>query len=291
MNEKLEVKTFDELKQRLSSSSQESNVYKKLGCFIEDNLTEIIFMTAGEIAASANVSQGSVTRFCNSLGYRGYNDFLRSLQVFIREEITAPQRLQYTLQDGSSISEIIDMEYSNMKQLEAVLKSPAYESMVDALVNAKEIILLSSRMSATVLPHIFYILNKIRDGVEIVNAESHKWNTLNLKNTKDVLVFTIMFPRYPNHLIEKLKELNELGFAITGVTDRITSPLFKLGKPVIDIPITSSSIFDIYSTPMLFFNLLLRDVAKKMEGLDERLDKLESYEKAKNIYYKTVEVR
>ncbi|MDT8718843.1 MurR/RpiR family transcriptional regulator [Clostridium sp. 19966] len=287
MNDKLEIKTFDELKQRLSFSSQESTVYKKLGCFIENNLTEIIFMTAGEIAASADVSQGSVTRFCNSLGYRGYNDFLRSLQVFVREEITAPQRLQYTLHDSNSISEIIDMEYNNMKQLEAILSSSAYGSMVDRILEAKEIILLSSRMSATLLPHIAYILNKIRDKVECITPDSQKWDTLHLKNPKEVQILTIMFPRYPNNLLEKLKELKASGFSIAGVTDRITSPLFNLGKPVIDIPLTSSSIFDIYSTPMLFFNLLLRDVAKKIDGLDDRLDKLEEYEKTKNIYYKS----
>lgn len=288
MNINFEIKDFHELKQKISSSSQESLVYKKLGCYIENNLNDIAFMTAGEIALAADVSQGSVTRFCNSLGYRGYNDFLRSLQQFIREEITAPQRLQHTLQDVKGIYEIIEMEHNNMKQLQAVFKQPSYKRLVDKLVDTKEIVLLSSRMSATLLPHMAYILNKVRDGVVCITSDSAQWDTINLKDPKELLIFTIMFPRYPNNLIEKLKELKKLGFSIAAITDRMTSPVFSIAEPVIDIPLTISSVFDIYSTPMLFINLLLRDIAKKTEGLNERLSKLEEYEKSKNIYYKTM---
>lgn len=289
MNEKLEIKNFEELKQRLSLISHKSTVYKKLGFFIENNLTKIIFMTAGEIAQLSNVSQGSVTRFCNSLGYKGYNDFLRSLQFFIRQEITTPQRLHYTFQDNN-ISEIINMEYNNMRQLENVLKSHAYENLVDKIAGAKEVILLSSRISATLLPHIYYLLNKIRDGVECVTPESNKWDTLHIKNKKDVQIVAIMFPRYPNNLIDKLKELKEMGFSVAAITDRIMSPAFNLAKPVIRISLTSTSIFDIYSTPMLFFNLLLKDVTKEIKGLDDRLSKLEEYDRVQNIYYKTLDI-
>lgn len=288
MNINFEIKDFHELKQKISSSSQESLVYKKLGCYIENNLNNIVFMTAGEIALAVDVSQGSVTRFCNSLGYKGYNDFLRNLQQFIREEITAPQRLQHTLHDVKGISEIIEMEHNNMKQLQTVFKQSSYKRLVDKLVHTKEIVLLSSRMSATLLPHMAYILNKVRDGVVCITPDSAQWDTINLKDPKELLIFTIMFPRYPNNLIEKLKELKKLGFSIAAITDRMTSPVFSIAEPVIDIPLTISSVFDIYSTPMLFINLLLRDIAKKTEGLNERLSKLEEYEKSKNIYYKTM---
>lgn len=286
MDFKSNIKEFNELKQKMSTVSQGSSTYEKLAYYIEKNYKNIIFMTAAEVAIQANVSQGSVSRFCSSLGYRGYNDFLQNLQHFVRGEITAPQRLQYTSQDNNRVSSILDMEHKNINELESILNQPTYEELVKKIVSAKELVLISSRMSATLLPYTYYILNKMRNGVVEITPSSPLWDTVNLRNPQTTQIFAIMFPRYPNKLIKKLEELKKEGFSIAAITDTIISPITHLADPLISIPVTTSSIFDIYSTPVLFLNLLLRDVAREIKGLDERLSKLEEVERINNIYYK-----
>ncbi|SEP38797.1 MurR/RpiR family transcriptional regulator [Propionispora vibrioides] len=281
------IKELQNLIQKMVDISQDSPTYEKLASYIEKNYMSIIFMTAGELAAEANISQGSVSRFCSALGYRGYNDFLRSLQKFVSEEITAPQRLQYISQNGNNnkIRNILDMEHKNIDELESILSQEAYDALVQQLVAAEKIVLLSARMSATMLPYTFYILNKIRSNVVQLTPHHPEWDTLALEKPGKTLIFSIVFPRYPNILIEKLQELKERGFAIAAITDSIISPVSQLASPIIHVPITVSSIFDIYSTPMIFLNLLLRDVAKRISGLDQRLNALEKLEATRNIYY------
>lgn len=281
------MKELQNLLQKMIHISNESPTYEKLAAYIEKNYMSIIFMTAGELAVEANISQGSVSRFCSALGYRGYNDFLRSLQKFVSEEITAPQRLQYISQGGSNnkIRNILNMEHKNIDELESILNQPSYDELVQRLVKAEKIILVSARMSATMLPYVFYILNKIRGNVVQVTPNDPAWDTLSFEDPERTLILSIVFPRYPNILITKLQLLKEQGFTIAAITDSIISPVAKLAKPVIHVPITISSIFDIYSTPLFFFNLLLRDVAKRMGGLEERLNLLEKLEGSSNIYY------
>lgn len=286
MDFKSNIKEFNELKQKMYIVSKGSSTYEKLAYYIEKNYKNIIFMTAAEVAVQANVSQGSVSRFCSSLGYRGYNDFLQNLQHFVRGEITAPQRLQYTSQDNNRVSNILDMEHRNINELQSILSQPAYEELVKKIVSAKELVLISSRMSATLLPYTYYVLNKMRNGVVEITPSSPLWDTVNLRNPETTQIFTIMFPRYPNKLIKKLEELKKEGFSIAAITDTVISPITHLADPLISIPVTTSSIFDIYSTPILFLNLLLRDVAREIKGLDERLSKLEDVERMNNIYYK-----
>lgn len=285
MEFKSNIKEFDKLKQQMFVISQGSAAYEKLAYYIEKNYKHIIFMTASEVAGEAEVSQGSVSRFCSALGYRGYNDFLHNLQQFIREEITAPQRLQYTAHNNN-LASVINMEHNNLDELEEILSQETYQELVQKIIAAEELVILSSRMSATILPYTSYILNKIRNNVVQVTPDSPLWNTLELRNPEKTLILTIVFPRYPNDLIKKLERLKREGFSIAGITDSIISPVTSLAEPVISVPITTSSIFDIYSTPMLFINLLLRDVANGIEGLDKRINKLEEIEKENNIYYK-----
>ena len=144
--------------------------------------------------------------------------------------------------------------------MEAILSQPAYTELINNLVSAKEIVLLSARMSATLLPYTCYILNKIRNHVIQATPGHSLWSTLNLRDPKDTLIFAIVFPRYPNVLLAKLQELKTEGFTIAAITDSIISPISQTADLIINVPITISSIFDIYSTPMLFLNLLLRDV-------------------------------
>ncbi|KOF56480.1 transcriptional regulator, RpiR family protein [Clostridium sp. DMHC 10] len=285
MEFKSNIKEFDEFKKKMSAISQGSYAYEKLAHYIEKNYKHIIFMTASEVANEADVSQGSVSRFCSALGYRGYNDFLHNLQQFMREEITAPQRLEYT-SHNKDLSNILNMEHSNIDELHNILSEPSYQKLVDKIITSKEIVLLSSRMSATLLPYTGYLLNKIRNNVVEVTSESHLWNTLELRDPETTFIFTIIFPRYPNDLINKLRALKKEGFCIAALTDSIISPVADIADNVITVPVTTSSIFDIYSTPMLFINLLLRDAANCMEGLDKRLDKLEKIEKESNTYYR-----
>ncbi len=288
MEQSVSSSDLKKLLQKMMDIAKDSPTYEKLAHYVEKNYLRIIFMTAGELANEANISQGSVSRFCSALGYHGFNDFLRSLQKFVSEEITAPQRLQYISQNKSDnkICSIINMEHKNLDELEAILCQPAYKQLVDKLVAAQEIVLLSARVSATLLPYTAYVLNKIRNNVDQIQPGNPFWDTLHLRNPEKTLIFAIAFPRYPSILVNKLKELKQEGFTIAAITDSLVSPVSYLAEPVLQIPITISSIFDIYSTPMLFLNLLLRDVAQKIDGLDQRLDKLETSEVTHHIYYK-----
>lgn len=285
MNDQTNIKKLDNLNEKIAAVAQESPTYEKLAHYLERNYMHVIFMTASEVAEQANVSQGSVSRFCIALGYKGYNDFLRNLQQFVRKEITAPQRLQYTSGADKNVANILRMEHENIDELEHLLDQEEYRKLVDNIVSADHLILVSARMSATLLPYTFYILNKIRNHVVQITPDSPLWETLELRNPKDTHIMTLVFPRYPNVLLDKLENLHKKGFSISAITDSVTSPVFSLADCVLNVPITTSSIFDIYSTPLLFLNLLLRDVARVTEGLDERMKKLEASDKQHKIYY------
>ncbi|SNX54275.1 transcriptional regulator, RpiR family [Thermoanaerobacterium sp. RBIITD] len=241
-------------------------------------------MTASEVAKDLNISQASISRFCTLLGYHGYSDFLRHLKEYVRQEITTPERLKY-INNDEGIIDIINSEKTNADELKYIINQKSYKELVKKIINAKNLVLLSARMSATLLPYIFYILNKIRGGITCVTPGTSLWDSINLLNPKETQIITIIFPRYPNILINKLDELGKKGFSVAAITDRMFSPVINFANPIIIVPITNISIFDVYSTPMLFFNLLLRDVAKGIKEIDERFKEIDEYEQKNNIYF------
>jgi len=287
--ETIMIDTMNGLSTRMAALAHESPIYEKLARYFIKDYMQVIFMTASEVAKTAKVSQGSVSRFCSALGYRGYNDLQRNLQHIVREEITAPQRYIMSFDktgNKNKVAEIAASESENIKELELVLQSESYKLIAKTLANAKEVVLLSSRMSATLLPYMHYVMNKIRNNVSMVTPETLLWDTINLKDIKAAAIFAVCYPRYPVTLLEKLKELKAAGFTVYALTDSNFSPVSAIPDETIFVPITVSSIFDIYSTPILFLNLLCRDIAKNTDQIDKRLECIEQYDNKNGVYYK-----
>ncbi|WP_143321376.1 MurR/RpiR family transcriptional regulator [Clostridium sp. HBUAS56010] len=284
--ERAEYSNIEELFHAMAKAASESATYKKLAFYLEKEYRKIIFMTAEEVAKNCGVSQGSVSRFCMVMGFKGYSDFYKHLQKIVTEELTAPQRYQYTKSGKKKIDDILLKEAGNIRELTGVLGGGLYEKMVDDIVKAEKIFLVSARMSATLLPYMKYLLDKLRDQVEIVTPDSSGWNRFYLENPEQALIISTCFPRYSKALVDKLKELKEEGFSIYAMTDRRVSPTIQAEIPSIVVPITTTSIFDLYSTPMAFINLTLRDVSKKIPDLDKRLEKIENYDNKYGVFYR-----
>lgn len=274
------------LRNNLIALSKKTLVFERIARLVMDKEQRILFMTAEQAAKEAGVSQGSVTRFCHELGYAGYSDFIKQLQGCSADSAaTAPERLRFTENIDESTIRIISSERENLDKIYHELQRPEYKEMVDAIANADRILLVSARLSATLFEYMYYILNKIRDGVEIINEGSVKWNNLALNDPEGTLILTIAFPRYPNVLIKKLRELNECGFQIMAITDSLLSPVREYAQNSVIVPLTQTSIFDVYSTPILLMNILLKDVSAKMPDLEDRMTRMEEMDKRNLSYY------
>lgn len=247
---------------------------------------KIIFMTAGQIADEVGVSQGSVSRFFINLNYKGYSDFLQNLQDIVRLEMTLSQKYEFNSGISSDdISNILVKEHSNIDLVAEVLKHPSYMKLKEKIINCEKLYLVSSRISATLLPYCFYMFNKIRDNVVVATPDSPEWNTVALSDKSKTLIVSCVFPRYSSTLLKKLKELKDDGFDVIAITDADFLSIKGFVDEYVKVPITIASIFDIYSAPMLFINFLIRDVAKGIKGLENRIKVIEEIEQRSGTYY------
>ena len=281
-----EFQTIDELMAMLVQIAKESVTFKKIAIYIEKNYLKVIFLTASELAEQMGVSQGSVSRFFMTLGYSGYNGFLHNLQQVISQQLTAPQRLIYSQKNGTADLQnaVIAREIENITLVDNLVTTAEYQAMVKMLCQPQPLVLLSARMSATMLPYLEYVLHKMRADVSVAVPGTQTWDLLGVANNKpNVLV--LAFPRYANDLIRKCAQLAKAGVDLYMVTDSRLSPVVEFAKEVLFVPVTTASLFDVYSTPMLLFNLLLRDVANNMPQLPVRMEAIEAQEQLDNVYF------
>ena len=279
-------KELQVLFEKMNIASAKSQMNANISSFIQMKYIQIMFMTASQLAESVGTSQGSVSRFCMGLGFNGFNDFKKKLGELVSREITLPQRLAYTENAAMDNEAIYTSEHNNIEKIKNLMKTEGYLELKTSMAQSKEITLLSARMSATLLPYIYYLLNNIRTGVRSVTPNDPAWDTMALCGSKEKLIVAVMFPRYSNVLLSKLRELKGGGFKIVVITDEGFPYPLAAEFNHIKLPTTVSSIFDIYSAPILFLNILARDIARETGDLAERMKALEEIEGKNNIYYR-----
>lgn len=279
-------KELQTLFEKMNKAAIKSQINANISAFIQMKYIQIMFMTASQLAESVGTSQGSVSRFCMSLGFNGFNDFKKTLGELVSREITLPQRLAYTENAAMDNEAIYTSEHNNIEKIKNLMKTEGYHELKTSMAQSKEITLISARMSATLLPYIFYLLNNIRTGVRSITPNDPAWDTMALNGSKEKLIVALMFPRYSNILLSKLRELKGGGFRIVVISDEGFPYPLAAEFNHIKLPTTVSSIFDIYSAPILFLNILARDIARETGNLAERMKALEEIEGKNNIYFK-----
>ena len=269
----------------ITKQGKGTRVNQLLARYLLEHEDEVLFLTAQELAERAGVSQGSVSRFCCALGCTGYSDFQKKLQQeHVAATSNAVERLQYLQQAQPSDIEIIESEKQGMDQLYDVVAGEAYRATVQALATAPRIYLVSARLSSTVMRYFHYGLCKLRDGVVLVEPDTVQWQTVCCADPASAFVLAVSFPRYSSQLVQELRQLHQAGFTISSVTDSPLSPVSDLSRHCLYVPITRHSIFDVYSTPLLLLNLMLKDAAACIPNLEQRMARLEKVEAEQHVY-------
>lgn len=248
------------------------------------------FLTAARLAVEVGVSESTVIRFANALGYNGYPEFQQHLQRIIREELTAAERLQVSLdtEDRNDIfSRIFIQETENMQGLFNRLPRVELKAVADAIFRADRVFVTGIRAARCLAQHFAFQLGRIHENVvEVSSAQQETWDFIKRGTPNDVL-FAIAFPRYPRETVELVDFALRLNMQVTGLTDRMASPIARRCRPILLAPVEMVTFVDLYSGPLALLSGLVAAVAfRNEERAFAYLEKFEDFAKQMRVFHK-----
>ena len=124
-----------------------SKSQKLIADYILENFSQAANMTASRLAEIVFVSESTVVRFATELGYLGYPEFTDALLDYLRNESTIIKRMEsisVALENQDILSTIINSDINNLKSTLNKVDRGGFNSAVDAILNAKKILLVAS---------------------------------------------------------------------------------------------------------------------------------------------------
>lgn len=265
---------------------------KSIARYILDHYEKAAYMTAAKLGTLAEVSESTVVRFANELGFDGYPALQSALRELVRTHLTSFQRVEVSdsiIGDRDVLEQVLLSDAEKIRRTLDTIDRRAFDEAVDKIINANRIYIIGVRSSATLAGFLHYNLQMAFDNLTLVQTTSgnEMLEQIMRIGEGDVMI-AISFPRYSKRIIKAVEFAKKSGADVVALTDRETSPIARDADQLLTANSDMASFVDSLVAPLSIINAIVVSVGrKKREELTTRLKKLEEIWDEYDVYDKS----
>ena len=262
-----------------------------IAAYILKHYEKAAYLTASRLGTIVGVSESTVVRFANELGFEGYPELQQALKKLIRSRLTSVQRMEVTnslIGEGDILEKVLSSDISKIRQTMEEIDRQSFDDAVNRIVNAKNIYIIGVRSSSTLAGFLNYSLRMIFDNVRFVQTTSgsEMFEQIMQVGSGDVM-FAISFPRYSTRIINAVEYAKGRGADVVALTDSKLSPIAAYADQLLIAHSDMASFMDSLVAPLSIINAIVVAVArKKQDEVSERLRVLEEVWDRYDVYDK-----
>lgn len=269
---------------------------KLIAEYILKHYDKAAFMTAAKLGMSVGVSESTVVRFANELGYSGYPTLQKALQELIKHKLTTVQRIELSndyISEENALKGVLKSDMENIRATLEKINHKTFEEVIKSIFEAKKIYVIGLRSSTALAEFLGFYLNIILDNVKIVSYGISDIFEQMINVSEGDLVIGIGFPRYANRTIEALTFAQRKNAKVVAITDSLLSPLASSADLTLIAQSNMASFVDSLVAPMSVINALIIAVGlRKKEKISTTFSDLEEIWEEYHVYsYKSIEDR
>jgi DNA-binding MurR/RpiR family transcriptional regulator len=210
-----------------------SKSQKRLGQYILNDSTALLVSTSREMAQAVGVSESTVVRFAQCLGYKGFPELRRALQAEMRPRLRAASRMEETIaelgHDANVITRLVKRDIELLHETVAALSVTEFQKAIEKLWRAKKVFIIGLNASMALACFLQFRLIRVKKDVRwiFVTGGSALLEQLALMDKKDVLV-AIGFIDVPRETKTALAHAKKTSASIIGITDLPSSPIAEV---------------------------------------------------------------
>ena len=261
---------------------------KLIAEYILKHYDKAAFMTAAKLGVSVGVSESTVVRFANELGFSGYPKLQKALQELIKNRLTTVQRIELSndfITQESALKGVLKSDMENIRATLEKINHKTFEEVVNSIFNAKTIYILGLRSSTALAEFLGFYLNLILDNVHVVGYGVSDIFEQMINISENDLVIGIGFPRYAARTIESLSFAKSRGAKVAAITDSLLSPLAARADYTLIAQSNMASFVDSLVAPLSVINALIISVGlREKEKISSTFTHLESIWEEYQVY-------
>lgn len=267
---------------------------KLIANYILEHYEKAVFLTAAKLGTIVGVSESTVVRFANELGYDGYPKFQEALEELVKSKLTAMQRLEVTtdrIDTKHVLRSVLQTDEEKIHYTIEHIDEEVFDNAIDSILKAKTIYILGVRSCAGLASFLGFYFNIIFDNVKVINTNSISeiFEIVHRIGEEDVLI-GISFPRYSKRILKALEFARSRGAGIIAITDSTISPIAQYADHTLIGRSEMVSFVDSLVAPLSIINAIIVALSlKKKDDIATSLENLENVWMEYEVYDDTRE--
>ncbi len=262
---------------------------KLIAQYIIKNYDKVAFMTASKLGDTVGVSESTVVRFANALGYPGYPKLQDALQELIKNKLTTVQRVEMADEDYSDdatiLSKVLKSDIDNIRATLEEIDPKAFQSASEEILKARKIYVLGMRSSHVIAQYLGFYLDLILDNVHVIRMDMGDVFEQIVRISKEDVIIAFSFPRYSKKSYQIVDYAKNKGAHVISITDSYFAPVACLSDNTLLVKSNMASFVDSLVPAMTVSNALAISVGmKEKEVIKKYFDDLEHIWKQNSIY-------
>jgi DNA-binding MurR/RpiR family transcriptional regulator len=257
------------------------------------------WMSSNELAALAEVSQPSVTRFAMALGFDGYPALRRALLAGgpdgsgpAAPGAAGPAAASATGDEADEVRHALLGEIDNLVRLaDRLAHGGAERALVTQagklLVHSRPLPVFGLRAGAALAGYFGYFAAKIHPDVRVLD---HGGSLLGDRLEQAVsagagAMLAIVLPRYPREALDALREARSAGLTVVLLTDSPISPAAAHADVTLSASVGARLVFDLQAAPMALAMVLLQAMCDAAPAATQaRLEEFEASAARRGVF-------
>ena len=265
ISEKIQVQ-FDSL----------SVAQKKAAHYIQSNMQDAVMSSAQKIASKSGVSEATVHRLAQALGYESFTCMLQDLRGHVLKDQRAVHNFVHTTsrQEESWIEKHFAREIDNLRETMAWTDKAHLRQAARMLLDADRIWIAGWRMGLSVTSFFSFVLKYMLGNCELIPQGGVAEYASYIKPGD--LVFACGFPRYCSRTLKVAALAKEQGTKVIALTDSGLSPFAKLADTTLLAACKSTGFLDSYTAALSIVNALINEISHlEKERVKANIEKME----------------
>lgn len=234
---------------------------KSIAEYVLEHLTTVPFLSIPELARRVEVSEATVVRFAQRLGYPGFSELKMDLVEILQDHLKEDK--DGTQEDVAEdiFASVAELEISNINRTLSALDRSAFAEIGEAIFDASAVYTFGMGVSAHLAELAAYTLLQI--GLR-THSMSTRFSTpleqlVAAAPTDLIVVFSL--PPYSRQALNMLEAARDLGIRSVAITDRVTAPAAKLATWTVPVKSDNMMFTNAVAAVTVLLNALATEIA------------------------------
>ena len=234
-----------------------------VAAYVVENYNQIPFLSITTLAKNIGVSDNTVVKFCNHLGYNKFAEFKKVFSDYAHSELVMTNKLSENTGRAADDDSFFTQELEeSMAAVQATLLDTYNQKnlpkLLEMMDRAEHIYVTggrgSSMMAGLLAKALRYLNLKVHD---LIEGMGDHLDQVAMIGPKDLAII-ISLPRYTAQVVDAAKYLHKAGVPVVLITDTGLSPAHPYADLSFHCTMTSSYYFPSFTGCLALINTICR---------------------------------